>query len=212
MIETIRNGKGGANTNKSGLAFEQLTNLPDHIRRDLSNKYELRSYSIKKENRVRNSKDYSYAVFDKKKNKQIGVITRQFQFYNVLNQLYHIVNNHHKYWKPDDAFFNINKHTLFIVEKKYQNQPGSVDEKLFGLNAKRVIYQDLFNRQMDEPVIPVEFIAMFNSSWWLKGQTLDENGQIIKTASVDYHDYFDSLRNNGVKIMFDHYEDWFLGL
>lgn len=112
----------------------------------------------------------------------------------------------------NDAFFNLEKNTLFIVEKKFQNGTGSVDEKVFGFNAKRVIYQDLLNRQMDEPVTPVEFIALFNSSWWLHGLTLDKNGNIVKKTNVDYHDYFDSLRNNGVKIMFDYYEDWFLGL
>lgn len=212
MIKTIRNGKGGAKTNKNGLAFEKMTNLPDHIRNQLSNKYELKPYSIKKENIIKRSTDYAYSVFDKQKQIDIGVITRQFQFYNVLNQINHIKNNHHKFWKPDDAFFNLEKNTLFIIEKKYQNGTGSVDEKVFGLNAKRVIYQDLFNRQMDEPVTPVEFIALFNSSWWLYGQTLDKNGNIVKQTNVDYHDYFDSLRNNGVKIMFDNYEDWFLGL
>lgn len=212
MIKTIRNGKGGASTNKHGLAFEQLTNLPDHITNDLSNKYELVPYEIDKNNIIKHSKDYCYEVFNKNTSQSIGVVTRQFQFYNALNQIYHIKNNHHKFWKPDDTLFNFSKKTVFIVEKKYQNQPGSVDEKLFGLNAKRVIYQDLFNRQMDEPVVPVEFIALFNSSWWLKGQILDENGNVIRQTKVDYHDYFDSLRNNGVKIMFDHYEDWFLGL
>lgn len=102
MVKTIRNGKGGANTNKHGLAFEQLTNLPDHIRNQLSNKYELTPYTIEKENIIKQSTDYAYSVFDKQKQKNIGIITRQFQFYNVLNQIYHIKNNHHKFWKPDD--------------------------------------------------------------------------------------------------------------
>lgn len=210
----IENGTGGANTNLNGLAFERQTDLAHHLANDFNGRYELTEYPIKKENLVKSgAKDRHYLVHDRINNEDIGVVTKQFQFYNVLKQVYGIKNIHHKFWKPDEAFFNFKRRTVFIVEKKYQNGSGSVDEKLFGFNAKRVLYQELFNRQMKEPVIPVEFIAMFNRSWWLDGRTLDKTtGKLKKTQSVDYHDYFDSLRNNGVRIMFDHYEDWYLGL
>lgn len=208
------NGSGGANTNLNGLDFEQRTDLRDHLEKDFNGRYILREYPISKENRVKSqSKDHHFLVYDRNRQENIGVITKQFQFYNVLKQVYGIENIHHKFWKPDEAFFNFKRRTVFIVEKKYQNGPGSVDEKLFGFNAKRVLYQELFNRQMNEPVIPVEFIALFNRSWWLDGQIIDKKtGKLKKHQSVDYHDYFDSLRNNGVRIMFDKYEDWFLGL
>lgn len=209
----IKGGTGGANTNLSGLDFEEQTNLAKHLKDDFNGRYTLTEFIIDKKNMVKkNSKDYHYNVFDEKLQKNIGVITRQFQFYNVLKQLYGFQNIHHKTWKPDEAFFNLDKRTIFIVEKKYQNGSGSVDEKIFGFNAKRVLYQELFNKQMEEPVIPIEFIAMFNSSWWLDGETLDEDKKVIKKTRVDYHDYFSSLRNNGVRIMFDDYEDWYLGL
>lgn len=200
MIKTSTNKNGGgANTNKNGLGFEELTSLADHFKNDLSIRYRLTDYQIKPQYKLNGSKDYKFAVYDKIKHKQIGVITKQMQFYNVLYQLYGIKNNNVKNWKPDEAFFNTDKKTLFIVEKKYQNRAGSVDEKIFGFNAKRILYQNLFNTQMKEPVIPVEFIALFNSSWWLYGPQ-------------NYHDYFDTLRNDGIKIMFDKYDDWFLGL
>ncbi|MBB1063401.1 hypothetical protein [Limosilactobacillus fastidiosus] len=209
----IENDVGGANTNRNGLSFEERTDLAQHLKKDFNGRYQLAEYPIESKNMVkRGAKDHRFLVHDRITDENIGVVTKQFQFYNVLKQVYGIENIHHKFWKPDEAFFNFKHRTVFIVEKKYQNGSGSVDEKLFGFNAKRVLYQEIFNRQMKEPVIPVEFVAMFNRSWWLDGQTLDEAGKIKKQQSVDYHDYFDSLRNNGVRIMFDHYEDWFLGL
>ncbi|WP_251574047.1 hypothetical protein [Limosilactobacillus agrestimuris] len=210
----IENGTGGANTNRNGLTFEKQTDLAQHLKNDFNGRYVLAEYPIEDKNMVKKAaKDHRFLVHDQLNNEDIGVITKQFQFYNVLKQVYGIENIHHKFWKPDEAFFNFKRRTVFIVEKKYQNGSGSVDEKLFGFNAKRVLYQELFNRQMNEPVVPVEFIAMFNRSWWLDGQTSDKDtGKVRKQQSVDYHDYFDSLRNNGVRIMFDRYEDWFLGL
>ena len=193
----IENGTGGANTNLNGLTFERQTDLAHHLANDFNGRYKLTEYPIKKENLIKKgAKDYHYLVHDQVNDEDIGIVTKQFQFYNVLKQVYGIQNIHHKFWKPDEALFNFKRQTVFIVEKKYQNGSGSVDEKLFGFNAKRVLYQELFNR-----------------SWWLDGQTLDKTtGKLKKTQSVDYHDYFDSLRNNGVRIMFDHYEDWYLGL
>lgn len=209
----ITNGTGGANTNRNGLKFESRTDLSKHIKNDFSGRYSLSEYIIEEKNRIKNSKDYSLQVYDNQLGKVIGVITKQFQFYNVLKQRYGLINIHHKMWKPDEAFFNFEKNTVFIVEKKFQNGSGSVDEKVFGFNAKRVLYQELFNRQMNEPVIPVEFVAMFNSSWWIEGNKLnDKTGEILSHTNVDYHDYFSSLRNNGVRIMFDNYEDWYFGL
>ena len=85
----IENGTGGANTNLNGLAFERQTDLAHHLANDFNGRYELTEYPIKKENLVKSgAKDRHYLVHDRINNEDICVVTKQFQFYNVLKQVY----------------------------------------------------------------------------------------------------------------------------
>lgn len=114
----VENGTGGANTNLNGLSFEDRTYLARHIRDDFNGRYELRDYPIEKQNLVKKgAKDTHFLVHDLTTDEDIGIVTKQFQFYNVLKQVYGIKNIHHKFWKPDEAFFNLKHRTVFIVAR-----------------------------------------------------------------------------------------------
>lgn len=201
-----KGGIGGANTNKSGLKFEHDTDLATSINTYLSDDYRLVEHEF--QTNIKLPKPESTApVFDlirKKDNYKVGIITNQYQFYNVLKDHYGVENINHKDWKPDECFFNFETNTVYIVEKKWQQRAGSVDEKMFGFVNKRRLYQNNFNQMEKEPKPTVEFCALFNSSWWLKGN----KGKNEK----NYQDYFDNLRIDGIKIFFDNYEYWWFGL
>lgn len=204
MFFLKKGGIGGANTNINGLKFEHRTDLASSIDSNLSKEYKLEEHVFKKQLIV-NSKSPVFDVIRLKDNFHIGVITNQNQFYNVLYDTYGLKNINHKRWKPDEVFFNFEANTIFIVEKKWQSGPGSVDEKIFGFVNKRRLYQNNFNQLAKEPKPTVEFSALFNSDWWLKGGPNSENGK-------HYQDYFDNLRIDGIKIFFDEYEYWWFGL
>lgn len=197
-----KGGTGGANTNRGGLKFENDTDLSARIKRDLPDEYLIEEYDV--EQSVRKSSSLVYKITRKKDNKEIGIITKQFQFYNVLKNEYGIDNQNHKQWKPDEVFFNFETNTVYIVEKKWQETAGSVDEKIFGFVNKRRLYQNNFNVVPGEPKPTVEFSALFNRNWWLDGN----KGNNL----VSYADYFDNLRIDGIKIFFDEYEYWWFGL
>lgn len=197
-----KGGTGGANTNRGGLNFESFTDLAARIQRDLNDIYEINEINVT--NSVINSKSPVFEVIRKTDAKRVGIITKQFQFYNVMFNEYGIKNQNHKTWKPDEVFFNFEANTVFIVEKKWQEGSGSVDEKIFGFVNKRRLYQNNFNVLDREPKPMVEFSALFNSDWWLYGN----NGK----NESSYADYFDNLRIDGVKIFFDNYDYWWFGL
>lgn len=209
-------GTGGANTNRGGLAFENSTDLSARIKKDLNNAYALQSIEI--EPSVINSSSPVYSVTRKLDNKVVGILTKQFQFYNVMKNSYGLDNINHKRWKPDEVFFNFETNTIFIVEKKWQQGPGSVDEKIFGFVNKRRLYQNNFNQSIEEPKPTVEFAALFNSSWWIYGlsnpddNTLNNVNCYPRKNEKQYQDYFDNLRIDGVKIFFDDYDYWWFGL
>lgn len=197
-----KGGKGGANTNRGGLAFEQETDLSARIQRDLSDLYFLEI--VDDPAIVKRSTKKVYRVIRRKDNHLIGYIAKQSQFYNVMKYLYGLGNQNHKRWEPDEAFFNLDNQTIFIIEKKWQQTNGSVDEKIFGFVNKRRLYQNNFNQLIFEPKPMVEFGALFNRSWWLDGR----NGRNER----GYQDYFDSLRIDGIKLFFDNYDYWWFGL
>lgn len=209
-------GTGGANTNLNGLTFEKDTDLAAQIEQDLSSKYTLKPHPFLKESLV-NSKLSAYNVIRLKDKKLIGVITKKRQFYNIMHDHYHLENINHKRWEPDEAFFNFERNTIFIVEKKWQQNPGSTDEKILGFINKRRLYQANFNKIKIDPKPTVEFSALFNSSWWLYGLKIPPERLITQNNYSEandnkYQDYFDALRMDGIKIFFDTYEYWWFGL
>ena len=150
---------GGSRTNVNGLHFEQTTSLNGALRNagfDIGSNYEVfygdtfLGYSINKVN-------FSTVFL---RNRGIN--------YRVINS---------KRWEPDEAFINELNHTVYIIEKKFQSQGGSVDEKLATFPFKIWEYEKL--------LIPigynVVYIYLLSSDWF------------DRPKYEDYYDYMDSL-------------------
>lgn len=104
----------------------------------------------------------------------------------------HYYDYNSKEWRPDEAFVNFENNTVYIIEKKFQNCAGSVDEKLPGCHFKKLEYQKLFN-----PLhFDVEFIYIFND-WFL-----DER----------YRDTLDYIEYMGCHYFYNEIPLYFLGL
>lgn len=124
-----KGGKGGAST-VTGLRFEKKVSLQSLLEK-------MPGYSIQE---IPNKAGVG-VFFDEK---LIARIFRQHAFYKFLAE--EQIN-----WKemiskkllPDDALLIIIRETLFIIEVKYQNTEGSVDEKLQTCDFKRKQYVKL---------------------------------------------------------------------
>ena len=114
----ILGGKGGGNT-KTGLLFEGKTDLSTFLNQQ-------NGYRVENDN-----------VFYK--DELIGRIFKKHSFYNVFLKELNID------WRaliskkllPDDSIFVIISNTLFVIECKFQQVAGSVDEKLQTCDFKR---------------------------------------------------------------------------
>lgn len=137
----IKNGKGGGNT-KTGLVFEGKTDLATFL----------------------NSQE-GYRVTDGVvfyNDEKVARIFKKHGFYRYLKEVgvdwTKIIS---KKLLPDDSIYVIINNTLFIIECKYQQVAGSVDEKLQTCDFKRKQYQKL----MAQLNIDVEYIYLL-SEWF----------------------------------------------
>lgn len=152
---------GGARTNQNGLHFEQTTSLNDAL---INAGYRVENYNVYKED------------------SRIGMSVPQKKLYtNFLNPrgiYYNIYNS--KEWRPDEAFINFKNNIVYIIEKKFQNCNGSVDEKLPSCHFKKLEYQKLF-----QPLnYNVEFIYIFND--WFKDVKYRDTLQYILDMGCYY--------------------------
>ena len=96
------------------------------------------------------------------KEEQVARIFKKYGFYKFLDEL-------EIDWKsliskkllPDDSIFVIIANTLFIIECKFQQVAGSVDEKLQTCDFKRKQYQKLLSKAN----IEVEYMYLL-SDWY----------------------------------------------
>lgn len=161
----IKNGKGGGNT-KTGLIFEGETDLATFL-----------------------SKQPSYSVDDGVvyyEGKKVARIFKKYGFYKLLAEKgvdwKKIIS---KRLLPDDSIYVIINNTLFIIECKYQQVNGSVDEKLQTCDFKRKEYQKL----MAPLNIEVEYIYLL-AEWFRNDKYKDVLDYII---SVNCHYYFEYI-------------------
>lgn len=115
---------GGSLTNAHGLHFEQTTSLDESLKNS--------GYIVKPDGETINKQGvilgYSRSKHD-------------FIHFLKMNNVNLSVNS--DTLLPDDAFFNKLYKTLYIVEKKFQNVAGSVDEKLQTCLYKKLQYEKL---------------------------------------------------------------------
>ncbi len=168
---------GGAKTNSTGLKFERDTSLDDVLIKA--------GYDIK-----------DCEVYDKNNN-LIGLSIPQNNLYkNFLKKEkidYKKYNS--KKWKPDEAFLNFKNKTVYIIEKKYQQTSGSVDEKLPNCDFKKKEYQKLFT-----PLgIKVRFFYIFND--WFKHPQYKDVLKYIKDVDCNY--YFNEINFESIGLKKD---------
>lgn len=160
----IAKGKGGANT-KTGLVFEGKTDLATFL-----------------------SKQKGYIVVDENVYYSSELVARVLK----KNKFYKFLEAEGVDWKslvskrllPDDSIYVIINNTMFIIECKFQQKSGSVDEKLQTCDFKKKQYQKLlFQLNME-----VEYIYLL-SEWFKKAEYKDVLDYIISVRCSYYFEY-----------------------
>ena len=160
----IKDGVGGANT-MTGLAFEGKTDLATFLN---------------KQNGYRVEKDKVYY-----KDGLVARVFKKYKFYSFLEE--YNIN-----WKeiiskqllPDDCIYVIVDNTIYIIECKFQQVAGSVDEKLQTCDFKKKQYQKLLSRAN----IEVEYVYLL-SEWFKKPQYKYVLDYIISVRCQYYFEY-----------------------
>jgi len=154
---------GGSKTNANGLGFEQTTSLDEAL---LDKGYKV------SENEVYDSE-----------NNLVGYSVPKHALYSKFLKpkgiRYYDYNS--KQWLPDECFINPDTRTAYIIEKKFQNSSGSVDEKLPGCDFKKKEYEKLFN-PLDYEVV---YLYVFND--WFKQDIYRDTLEYIKSVGCFYY-------------------------
>ena len=112
VCKTKGYGAGGANTNKNGLSYEELTDL-------------VSEYTI------HNSNLYSSTISFKSYPDIELVSTNQSNMFKCMNEhIDHTIEKAHGCKKPDECYIDMKNRIIFIIEKKFQQVGGSVCEKI----------------------------------------------------------------------------------
>lgn len=159
---------GGSRTNINGLRFEQETDFETAI-------LKLEGYEI------RNDIELFY------KGKKIGKILKKNKLYKNFLEVKKVnyKDRISKKLLPDEAIYIYSTKTLYILEKKFQNSSGSVDEKLQTCDFKIKQYRKLvFGLN-----IKVEYIYIL-SDWFMKDSYRDVL-EYINSVGCSY--YFNEI-------------------
>jgi len=161
-------GIGGANT-KTGLVFEGETDLAEFLGSQ-------NGYNVKSNGKYRNIY-YNGEL--------VGNIFQKHELYRFFDERglnwSQILS---KKLLPDDSIYVIINNTAFIIEKKFQQVAGSVDEKLQTCDFKKKQYQKLFSRLN----IEVEY-AYLLSDWFKKPEYRDVLDYVISVGCRFYFEY-----------------------
>ena len=117
---------GGARTNINGLNFEQETSLEEAL---LDAGYVVTESNIVKD----------------RSGNCLGIIAPKYAFYKRILEPEGVDWRDYisKRLLPDEALLNFVNNTVYIIEKKFQHDSGSVDEKLQTCDFKKKQYQKL---------------------------------------------------------------------
>ncbi len=161
----ILGGSGGSNT-QTGLVFEGKVDLATFLSQQ--NGYH-----------INESQEVFY------NNKKVARIFKKHKLYDFLKEFG--IN-----WKsiiskkllPDDSIYVIINNTLYVIECKFQQVGGFVDEKLQTCDFKKKQYQKLFFRAN----IEVEYIYLL-SNWYKDPRYKDVLDYIISVRCQYYFEY-----------------------
>ncbi len=161
---------GGANTNVNGLEFEARTHLFEALNNHPD--FEVRDNIVYRGGSV-------VANYYEKNSLYVRLLSpRGVDVRSVLS----------KKLLPDGAILVGN--TIYIIEKKFQNGSGSVDEKLQTCDFKKRQYEKLFT-----PLgIQVEFYYVLND--WFNQTCYNDVFEYIRSVGCDY--FFEELPLNRI--------------
>ncbi len=168
----MKTGGGGGNLTLTGLRFEREVDFHELLRA-------IPGYKLRK----------IYGKAGLGVYFEGGLVARCFR----KHEFYDFLHEEGVDWKaiisrkllPDDALLVIVRETLFIIEVKYQQVPGSVDEKIQTADFKRKQYQKLVR-----PLgLKVEYVYVL-SEWFKKPEYMDVLEYI---CSVNCHYKFNEL-------------------
>ena len=154
-------GAGGANTNQNGLSYEELTDLKDKFK----------SYNL-------NTTDNVYEVV-------FQGHTRKFLQANKCALHKYMVKKGERNLdllpaagckQPDEAYIDPEEKILFIIEKKFQQTGGSVDEKIQTGPFKQMHYKELF------PNYKLHYIYCLSD--WFKKDEYKSTLHYLKTNDI----------------------------
>lgn len=170
----IFGGKGGGNT-KTGLVFEGKTDLATFLNSQIG-------YDV-----VNNEVFYEGEL--------VGRIFKKHRFYRFLEELEidwrQLIS---KKLLPDDSIFVIVANTLFIIECKFQQVAGSVDEKLQTCDFKKKQYQKLLSKAN----IEVEYIYLLSD--WFRNPSYKDVLDYIHSVNCYYFFEYIPLAKLGLPI------------
>ena len=173
----VRNNKsgGGSTTTEHGNKFENDTDLLKILEK---NGYEVRDGTVFFKQNV------------------VGSVALHSDFYHVI--LHTTQDEVSKLFGfsliPDTAFFNKKNQTLYIIEKKYQESSGSVDEKLQTCEFKLRFYNKAVWEFNNEEIKHVRFFYIFND--YYSKPKYDEVRRFIQDKGCDY--YFDTIELSAI--------------
>jgi hypothetical protein len=154
-------GAGGANTNKNGLSYEQLTTLDTIL--------------------VRQDKNVSYLKFDG--HDIVFTKTKKSELYKYMSSINECSQTelHHPPGckEPDEVYINESSKILYIIEKKFQQGPGSVDEKIQTGVFKRYYFQKVFPNYM------VHYIYCLSD--WFKRPDYGSTLEYLKESNIPFY-------------------------
>jgi hypothetical protein len=164
-----KDGIGGGNT-QTGIHFENKIDLLTFLNEKVD------GYSVKKI-------EAGHKIFYN--GKMVAQSFRKHELYKFLaSQNIDYKKYLSKKLLPDDAIYVIKENTLFIIEVKYQQTEGSVDEKLQTCDFKLKQYKKLFSELNYE----VEYIYVL-SDWFKHDKYKDTLEYIIEVGCKYYFEY-----------------------
>ncbi|WP_317856043.1 PD-(D/E)XK nuclease superfamily protein [Chakrabartyella piscis] len=160
----IKNGKGGGNT-RTGLVFEGKTDLATFLS-------EQDGYRV----------DNGFVYYQ---GNEVARLFKKHGFYRFLDEIgiewKKIIS---KKILPDDSIYVIINNTMYIIECKFQQVAGSVDEKIQTCDFKKKQYQKL----MAPANIEVEYMYLL-SEWFKDPKYKDVLDYIISVRCQYYFEY-----------------------
>lgn len=172
----VKGGIGGGNT-QSGICFEGRVDIVTYLQNNVD------GYLCVPKPMNKKRQSMGFNIFY---NEQLVAESfKKHELYRYLDSLnIDWENILSKKLLPDDAIYVINNNTIFIIEVKYQEVTGSVDEKLQTCGFKLSQYKRLFAPLNHD----VEYIYILND-WFRKPEYKDTLDYVIFMNCRYYFEY-----------------------